>query len=62
VVYTRAVQPTDSHAAIDARVSQGDWLTLAKTLEPLSVDMLYADPPFNTGEPQKAAEIGRAHV
>lgn len=30
-------------------ILHGDWLTLAKTLVPSSVDMLYADPPFNTG-------------
>lgn len=36
----------------DARLLHSDWLTLAPTLAPASVDLLYADPPFNTGEVQ----------
>ncbi|MBA4028138.1 MAG: hypothetical protein C0475_03180 [Planctomyces sp.] len=32
-----------------ARVIQADWLDAAPALEPASVDLLYADPPFNTG-------------
>jgi len=39
-----------------ARVEQSDWLDLA--LEAESVDLLYADPPFNTGRTQ-AAGAGR---
>ncbi len=35
---------------------QGDWLELAGGLEEASVDMLYADPPFNTG----VAKVGSA--
>jgi DNA modification methylase len=27
----------------------GDWLDLAPSLAPASIDLLYADPPFNTG-------------
>lgn len=27
-----------------------DWLALARTLAPASIDFIYADPPFNTGE------------
>ena len=34
------------------RVVQADWLDLAATLPPASVDLLYADPPFNTGQTQ----------
>lgn len=34
-------------------VLQTDWLEGVKTLEPRSVDLLYADPPFNTGTEQK---------
>lgn len=34
-------------------VERSDWLTLAKTLQARSVDMLYVDPPFNTGKPQR---------
>lgn len=30
-------------------VRHGDWLALAPSLVPGSVDLLYADPPFNTG-------------
>ncbi len=33
-------------------VTQGDWLDLARTLPPASIDLLYTDPPFNTGQPQ----------
>lgn len=29
-----------------------DWLDFAGSLEPASVDLVYADPPFNTGRPQ----------
>lgn len=36
-------------------VSLGDWLALARTLAPGSVDLLYVDPPFNTGEAQRGA-------
>ncbi len=32
-----------------ARVHLGDWLDLAPSLAPASVDLLYVDPPFNTG-------------
>ncbi len=42
----------------------GDWLTLAPTLAPASIDLLYADPPFNTGQakrtPPNASRAGRA--
>jgi DNA modification methylase len=31
-------------------VVRGDWLDLARALPPLSIDLLYADPPFNTGK------------
>ena len=37
-------------------VVQSDWLDLARSLPPESVDLLYADPPFNTGR----AQTGRA--
>jgi site-specific DNA-methyltransferase (adenine-specific) len=30
-----------------------DWLDLAARLPPHSIDLLYADPPFNTGQPQE---------
>jgi DNA modification methylase len=30
-----------------------DWLDFAATLAPASVDLLYADPPFNTGKTQR---------
>ncbi len=36
-------------------MSRGDWLALARTLAPGSVDLMYVDPPFNTGEVQRAA-------
>ena len=57
-------------------VHHADWLVLARSLAPGSVDLVYADPPFNTGavkatppNAQRAEravveeyEIGRAHV
>lgn len=33
-----------------ARVIHADWLDAARSLAPASVDLLYADPPFNTGK------------
>lgn len=36
-------------SAGSAIVRQGDWLALSGGLEAGSVDLLYADPPFNTG-------------
>ncbi|MFG0305540.1 MAG: DNA-methyltransferase [Phycisphaerales bacterium JB040] len=40
----------------DARVITEDWLTGAPGLDRASVDLLYADPPFNTGR----AKVGRS--
>jgi DNA modification methylase len=34
------------------QVHISDWLSLAPTLAPASIDLLYADPPFNTGDVQ----------
>ncbi len=36
------------------RVITGDWLEFAYGLEDSSIDLLYTDPPFNTGKPQSA--------
>lgn len=33
-----------------ASVHHGDWLELAHSLAPASIDFLYSDPPFNTGK------------
>jgi site-specific DNA-methyltransferase (adenine-specific) len=48
---------------IQCTVIQGDWLTLAQALPPGGIDLLYADPPFNTGRthasPPRAAAAGR---
>lgn len=38
-----------------ARVEHADWLDLARTLKPNSIDLLYADPPFNTGKTQRGS-------
>jgi site-specific DNA-methyltransferase (adenine-specific) len=35
------------------RVIQGDCLEVLRTLEPRSVDLVYIDPPFNTGKVQR---------
>ena len=44
-------------------VRRCDWLLGARTLPAHSVDLLYADPPFNTGArkrtPPRAARAGR---
>ncbi len=37
-------------------VHLADWLELAHTLDAASVDLLYADPPFNTGKTQQGIE------
>lgn len=37
-----------------------DWLEAAPTLEPQSVDLLYVDPPFNTGRRRSGAAGGFA--
>ena len=39
-------------------VFHGDWIDLARSLPDASVDLFYADPPFNTGKPQ-AGSRGR---
>jgi len=56
------VSPRDAHAQ---RVEVADWLEGVGTLEPGSIDLLYADPPFNTGAtkaspPRTEAVTGRA--
>jgi len=39
---------------VSHRIEQGDWLEFAPSLPRNSVDLLYADPPFNTGKTQSA--------
>lgn len=34
------------------QIATGDWLTSAASISPDSIDFLYADPPFNTGQRQ----------
>lgn len=41
------------HAVPTTRIVQADWLDFAPTLAPASVDLVYADPPFNTGLTQR---------
>lgn len=45
------------------QVTRADWLLAAPTLSPASIDLLYADPPFNTGAakrtPPGAKKAGR---
>ncbi|MEM9064207.1 MAG: site-specific DNA-methyltransferase [Planctomycetota bacterium] len=38
------------------KIEQGDWRDLARALTPNSIDLLYADPPFNTGKKQRGAD------
>jgi DNA modification methylase len=43
-----------AEAVRGAVVAQGDWLDAARSLLPGSIDLLYADPPFNTGATKKS--------
>lgn len=43
-----------------AQLATADWLEAARTLAPASIDLVYADPPFNTGS-AKAGTAGRYH-
>lgn len=43
--------PSAPACACDLRL--GDWLARARSLAPASIDLLYADPPFNTGDVQR---------
>lgn len=49
--------------AVEPRLVRADWLAFAAALPPSSVDLLYVDPPFNTGtakrSPPGAAQAGR---
>jgi len=38
-----------------SRLARADWLDAARALEPASVDLCYADPPFATGRTQRGA-------
>ena len=38
-------------------VYQGDNLSLLRSLPDVSVDLIYTDPPFNTGKPQRRARL-----
>lgn len=40
------------HPAPGARLACVDWLEGVQRLEPTSIDLVYVDPPFNTGERQ----------
>lgn len=55
-----APNATDATDATDAlwTVEHADWLDLARSLPPASIDLLYADPPFNTGTARRAAPGG----
>lgn len=44
--------PWRTPADVSAAVRQGDWLDFARSLEPASADLVYIDPPFNTGQTQ----------
>jgi site-specific DNA-methyltransferase (adenine-specific) len=40
---------------VNARISIGDWCTSVREIAPGSIDLVYADPPFNTGRTQSAS-------
>ena len=42
-------------AGVDARVACAEWLEAAAGIEPASIDLVYVDPPFNTGQSQRAS-------
>lgn len=52
---TSALEPKPNSACSRAQpcsATLADWLSAAPTLPPKSIDLLYADPPFNTGQTQ----------
>ena len=57
VTKAKPVHSISGHDERAATVIYGDWLDVAATLPPNSIDMLYADPPFNTGS-RKSASAG----
>ena len=46
---------------MDAVIEQ-DWLALAASLDAESVDLLYVDPPFNTGKSRRGVARGRSDL
>lgn len=48
-------EPVLIDAAPGLRLACADWLDAPRLLEPESVDLLYADPPFNTGRARSGA-------
>ncbi len=50
-MYTPVRSATLDEAAT-GEVRHADWLSFVRTLTPCSIDLLYADPPFNTGDTQ----------
>jgi DNA modification methylase len=48
------------HPLPGVRLARGDWLEAARSLEAGSVDLVYADPPFNTGSAKRARAGGFA--
>lgn len=39
-----------------ARLLHGDWLNLVPQIEPATIDLLYVDPPYNTGIAKRSAD------
>ncbi|MBL0920611.1 MAG: site-specific DNA-methyltransferase [Phycisphaerales bacterium] len=46
--------PAWTEPAPGARLARADWLDAAASLDASSIDLVYADPPFNTGHTQRA--------
>lgn len=42
-------------ASVSCQIDHTDWLDLARSLPAASIDLLYADPPFNTGRSQRGS-------
>jgi len=45
----RVPEPSWRRPSRGVRLAQADWLDAARALSPASIDLVYADPPFNTG-------------
>lgn len=55
---TVAPAPSLAHPLARLRTACADWLDAPSLISPASIDLIYADPPFNTGR-ARAAQQGR---
>lgn len=57
-LYALSMPSADLPATRLARVEHADWLDCAHSIEPGSIDVLYVDPPFNTGRTRVGSSRG----